>query len=355
MNLRQYGHLALPSAIGVGAGLSAALLYGLASQGTLIAGALACLAPLPIMIGMLGFGRLVGAIALAAACIAVALLLPGMERQVETASGFDSAGRAALGFAIMLGMPALWLSYLASMSRLPGQSQWQATATPSSTPFREYASVERIVTAAVAIAATVVVLGVLVLVLRHGSLDQAVDRIATEIAPMIEEMLASKPPLPAGYDSSKVARMIVVASPPVAGGMLFLVLILNLWLAAKVARLSGRLPRPWPDVAKELVVPRPYGLLLGAAFATTFLGGPAAVIASVVAMVLAAAFALQGLAVVHVVSRGWQARSLVLWIMYGAFLAFMPSGIPLLLCTLLGLVESLHSFRSRRAATPPKI
>ncbi len=100
-------------------------------------------------------------------------------------------------------------------------------------------------------------------------------------------------------------------------------------------------------------MPRPYGLLLGVAFATTFLGGPPALIASIVGMVLAAAFVLQGLAVVHVVSRRWKARALVLWLMYGFVVLLMPSSLALL--AVLGLVESLYSIRSRMAAPPPKV
>lgn len=354
MNIRQYRYLAGPLAIAAGAGLSSGLLYSLMSQGTVPALMLSFLAPLPIMIAMLGFGRVVGIVSLAAACVAVAVLVPIVAPRVAGTSVLDTTARATLSFAFMLGAPALWLSYLASMSRPRGQAQWQPTAPSTTTYLREYVPVERLVTACVAIAATVVVLGVIIIVLRHGSLDRAVDQVASELAPILEEMLGSGARLPAGNDPQRLARMIVLASAPVAAGMLFLVLLLDLWLAGKVAQLSGRLQRPWPDVAVELQIPRPYGLLLGAAFATTFLGGPAAVIASVVAMVIAMAFALQGLAVVHVVSRGWQARGLVLWLMYGALVALLPSGISPLLCTMLGLVESLHSFRNRGAA-PPKI
>lgn len=352
MNIRQYRYLVGPMAIAAGAGFASALLYSLMSQGTLLAAALACLAPLPIMIAMLGFGRLVGIVSLVAAFLAVAVLVPYFGPRIADSSVLDTTSRAVLSFAFMLGAPALWLSYLASMSRPRGQAQWQATAPSSASYLREYVPVERLVTACVAIAATVVVLGVIIVVLRHGSLDVAVDRVASDLAPILEDMLGSRPRLPAGYDAQSMARMIVLASAPVAAGTLFLVLMLNLWLAGKVTQLSGRLQRPWPDIARELQMPAPYGLLLGVAFATTFLGGPPALIASIVATVIAAAFALQGMAVAHVVSRRWIARGLVLGLMYGVVLLLMPSS--LLLFALLGLVESHYSFRNRSAATPPQ-
>lgn len=353
MNIRRYRYLARPLAIAAGAGVSSGLLYSLISQGSAPGLMLSFLAPLPIMLAMLGFGRMVGLVSLATACVAVAVLVPVVAPRIPDSSILDITARTTLSFAFMLGAPALWLSYLASMSRPRGQSQWQPTAPSTTTYLREYIPVERIVTACVAIAATVVVGGVIVVVLRHGSLDSALDQVAAELTPILEEMISSSTRIPSGTDVPRMARMIVAASAPFAAGMLFLVLMLDLWLAAKIARLSGRLQRPWPDIAVELQIPRPYGILLGAAFATIFLGGPAAVIAAVVAVVLAAAFALQGLAVLHVVSRGWQARGLMLWIVYGLLVALLPSGLSPLLCTVLGLVESLHSFRNTGAA-PPK-
>ncbi len=353
MNFRRYRYLAGPLAIGAGAGLSSGVLYSLMSQGSVPGLMLSFLAPLPIMLAMLGFGRMVGIVSLVCACVAVALLVPVVAPRVPGTSVLDTTARTALSFAFMFGAPALWLAYLASMSRPSGQSQWQPTAPNTTTYLREYVPVERIVTACVAIAATVVVVGVIVVVLRFGSLDRAVDQVASELAPILEQMISSSTRIPAGTDVPRMARLMVVASAPVAAAMLFLVLLIDLWLAAKIARLSGRLQRPWPDIALELQVPRPYGILLGAAFATTFLGGPAAVIASIVAVVIAMAFALQGLAVLHVVSRGWPARGLFLWLVYGLLLALLPSGLSPLLCTVLGLVESLHSFRNRGAA-PPK-
>jgi hypothetical protein len=353
MNIRRYRDLVGPWAIAAGAGLASGLLYSLLSRGTFFATALASLAPLPIMIAMLGFGRLVGIVSLGAAIIVVAVLVPALGPSVPDANVLDATSRTALSFTFMLGLPALWLSYLATMSRPRRRTPWESNTPSSVSSSREYVPVERLLTACVAIAATIVVVGVIIVVLRHGSLDLAVDHVASELTPILEEMIESGMKLPPGYDSPTMARMIVLASAPVAAGMLFFVLLLNLWLAGKVTRLSGRLARPWPDVAAELQIPRPYGLLLGVAFVTTFLGGPPALIASIVGTVLAAAFALQGLAVLHFVSRDWKVRGLVLAIIYGAAPLLMPFWLASF--ALLGLVESLYSFRNRKAATPPKI
>lgn len=349
MNIRRYQFLSGPVAIAVGAGLASALLFSLAGQGTWIGRLLACLAPLPIMISMLGFGRAIGIGALAAAIVAVVVLDPVFGNSIAGISTLGAALGAGLGFAFMLGLPALWLAYLASMSRQRGQPRWHVVAPSTSSYLREYAPIERILTAAVAIAATIVVLGLLVAALWHGSIDAAIDSLASAL----EEAIATSPRLPPGQEPRLSARTSVLMAVPVSAGMLLLVLLLNLWLAGRVALLSGRLPRPWPDIARELQLPRPYGLLLGVAFATTFIGGPAALIASIVAMALAVAFMLQGLAVVHVVSRTWKVRGLMLGIVYAGLMLLLP--ISFILLTILGLVESLHSFRNGKAETPPKI
>jgi hypothetical protein len=351
MNIRRYRYLVWPLAIATGAGLASGLLYSLMTRGSVLAAAFASLSPLPIMIAMLGFGRMVGFVSLVAAFLAVSVLVPYLGASIGEPGAFDTTPRAAMIFAFMLGGPALWLSYLASLSRPRGQARWQATA-PTTTYLREFVPVERMLTASVAITATVVVSGVIIIVLRHGSLDQAVDRLASELVPVVEDMLGTSRSLPPGVDARIMARMSVLAIAPVTAGFLFLVLLLNLWLAGKVTLLSGRLQRPWPDVALELLIPRPYGLLLGLACATTFLGGAPALIASIVAVVLAMAFVLQGLAVVHVVTRGWKIRGLVLGLLYGVTMFLTPSSLVLL--ALLGLIESLYSFRNRTAATPPK-
>jgi hypothetical protein len=353
MNIRRYRHLAGPAAIAAGAGLAAGLLYSLLGQGTVFAMALAGLAPLPIMIATLGFGRRIGIFSLVAAIVVLAGLAPVVAPSESDVGGLEASLRAALGFLFMLGLPALWLSFLVTTSRPRRLSPWETNAASATGFSRDFVPVERLVTACVAIAATIAVIGVIIVVMRHGSLDLAIDHVASELTPLLEEMIRNDMNVPSGYDAPTMAKMIVLASAPVAAGLLFLDLLFNLWLAAKVTFLSGQLARPWPDIAGDLKVPRPYGLLLGVAFATIFVGGPAGLIASIVGAVLAAAFALQGLAVVHFVSRDWKARRLMLAIIYGAAPLLIPFWF--FLFVLLGLVESLYSFRNRKAATPPKI
>ena len=85
-------------------------------------------------------------------------------------------------------------------------------------------------------------------------------------------------------------------------------------------------------------VPRLLGLAFAAASALCLLGGLAGLIASIATAVLAILFALQGLAVIHDLSRGTKFRGALLCGLYVALALLMPW--PLVILTLVGLVEA---------------
>ena len=62
------------AAIGIGAGIAAAVLCSLAIRATIPAAILANLSPLPIMIAMLGYGTVAGATAVVSAAFTVSVL-----------------------------------------------------------------------------------------------------------------------------------------------------------------------------------------------------------------------------------------------------------------------------------------
>ena len=89
-----------------------------------------------------------------------------------------------------------------------------------------------------------------------------------------------------------------------------------------------------------------------AAIAATFVAGFAGVMASLLTATLAIAFALAGFAVLHTLTRGMRTRSLLLsstYVIVGLF------GWPVLLMTLIGLVETLFGLRRRLPVRPAEI
>lgn len=347
MDIRRLSLLGPPAAVAIGAGIAAGLLFSVAGQLTVLALAMAWLAPLPIMIAVLAFGPAVGAGAVASAAF-TAMAIFWLQ---QPDGGLAEAARTGLAFTLVLGLPALWLSFLTLQSRLKNATAW-SIARPSTSPYlREYSPLDRILTTAVAISAMLTVLAVLLLVQRHGSLQAAVAQMADELTPFLERILGRATDLPGGLDVHSAARLIILATPPLAAGSHLFMMMLNLWLAARVTLVSGRLARPWPDVAHELRLPRIYGVFLVVASVASFAGGLAGLIAAIVAVTIGTAFAMQGLAVVHDFSRGSKWRVPLLVLIYGGLPLFVPwSLVPFVL---LGLVDAALLLRDRKTPLPP--
>jgi hypothetical protein len=131
--------------------------------------------------------------------------------------------------------------------------------------------------------------------------------------------------------------------------VMFLTLCANLYVGARVAQVSQTLKRPWPSLPESLTLPRALGvalvLCLGLAF---LLDDPFQQAAWIGAAVFAGAYAMQGFALVHALTRGLQFRNPLIFTLY-LVSAFAPRWI-LPLVTFAGLMESFLSLRAKRVA-----
>ena len=129
-------------------------------------------------------------------------------------------------------------------------------------------------------------------------------------------------------------------------------LLVNLWLGARITQVSQRLPRPWPNVPDGLRLPRWSAALLAACAVVGFETGLQSAVgatASTVAAALALAFGLQGMGTVHVLTRGIVGRVIILALAYGV-LVVLP--LATVAPVLLGVTDCILSIRFR--VTPPK-
>jgi hypothetical protein len=317
----------------VGAGLASALLFVVTMKGTAIAMALAYLAPLPIMIAALGWGALSGVLACAIACAGVAVV-------VEPLSG--------LLFALTIALPG-WA--LASFAISPGaRLPWRRGAAPPS----EWTSVGAIVTLAAALGALVSLGALVALVVIYGGYEKGLQSFAEALEPAIEEAAGGAALLPEGETASDLALSLVRLAPAAIAGSTLLMFCVNLYAAARSAALSHRLRRPWPDLPTQFVLPPALAALALAALALAFaLPAPASQFAWIVAGALGAAFALQGLAVLHALSRDLPLRPWLLAALYVC--CFIRSNWILPAIAILGLIESFASLRARAAASKSKV
>ncbi len=313
--------------IGIAAGAASALLFASVASGSLISVLLFYLAPLPILIAAIGWSHVAGLVA--------ALVAAG-------ALAFGFGGLFFLAFLVGIGLPAWWLGYLALLARpaiAGGDLEW-------------YPVGNLIVWAAI--------LGGMVVTAVILTFGFDVEAFRTGLRQVFEQMLRAMwqvPPdkplaIPDVSDPDRLLTLLVLIVPPMAGAITTVTKIVTLGLAAVIARVSGRLTRPWPDLS-AMRFPPAAPVLLAAAVAATFLPGLMGVVGGVFAAGLLMAYGVLGFAVLHKITGRLTGRSFLL---AGTYAAVLMLGWPILLMTVLGLADTALDIRSRIAARvpPPK-
>ncbi|HVY43603.1 MAG TPA: DUF2232 domain-containing protein [Hyphomicrobiaceae bacterium] len=287
--------------IGLGGGLASAVLFASAAAGSGAARMLLyLLAPLPSFLAGLGWGSAAAGVSAVAGAVGISLTL-GLK--------------AALLFFLTQAAPVAIVCHLALLSRPLLQPTMAAPA--QGPPGLEWYPVGRLVALATLIAGVLAALSLFVLgpdldTLR-GVLRQLIENVFLKELPGLKDKQLSADEISAITEFSLYAL-------PAASAMTWLgAFLMNFWLAARITLASGRLMRPWPDLA-AMIFPRGFGLGLAAAFALTFWSGYPALLGSGFAGAFFLAYVLMGLAIVHFVTRGQASRPFVLWGVYLALL-----------------------------------
>jgi hypothetical protein len=312
-----------PLIIGAGSGLVSAALFASAATATALAGVLFYLAPLPLCLAGLGWGGMAALVSAITGTIVIAVSL--------------GPATAAI-FALSIAAPAALLTHLALLSR--------PAATPPGhvTQAVEWYPPGRLVGWAAIIAGALAAILVLILgydqeayketirqMLDHSALKE-LDRDGTLFT---EETIAS------------MATMIARALPAAFAIVWLTITLFNLWMAGLIVDSSGRALRPWPDFhAFEL--PNALVPIFAAALLASFVPGLPGLIATGFAGALLFAFVLQGLAVIHVYSRGVPFRALLLAAVY---LGILLLGWVAIAVAIVGIGEPV--FRLRERGQPP--
>jgi hypothetical protein len=308
--------------IGLGAGLTAALLFASILSGAAGAMLVLLLAPLPILIVALGWSHWAGLIAAAAAAACLAVL--GVEFLVA--------------FLFGVGLPAWWLGYLTLLARpapAPNGPEWYP--------------IGRLVLWAACINALIVGTTLLNLGTDLAGLQSDLRAVLdSRLDEIIGQHLDPD-------DATRLIDLMVMFMPGAAASSFTLATILNLWLAGRIVKISGRLQRPWPRLS-DMRFPAFAPAILGAAVAGSFLPDLIGVALSALAASLMIAHVLLGLAVIHASSTGLSGRGFALGSVYAAIVVFSwPIRWPLLFVALLGIFDALFDLRGliARWRTPP--
>jgi hypothetical protein len=333
-------------AIGIGAGLVSALLFGVLLKATALAIVLYLLAPLPILIVGLGWSHRAGLVAAVTGALALSVAV---------------SPYLGLGYLAYLALPAWWLAYLALLGRprADGVMEWYPTG--------------RLLTWTAATAALAFVAIAVIaspnyetfetrlrgmtrsLVVLQGQMRGAPPQTQAQTPPAQPPASAeagSQTGTPPGDPAQnateaqiEVANALATIAPGLAAQGLALLLTFYLWAAARIVQISGRLPRPWPDIPST-AMPRRALALFGIAFVLALVPGFPGMLGIALVGAMSAAFALQGLAAFHDRSRGRKARGALLFSLY--LILFATQGIALVALIVFGIADTALDRRRPR-------
>ncbi len=307
--------------VGIGAGLVSALLFSVVITGSPLAALLYSAAPLPIFIASLGWNHRSGLFATAAGALAVAIAL---------------APTGGIAFALIIGLPAWWIAYLALLARggADGQVEWYPLGN--------------LLLWIAATAALATVGSALVMTTDYEAYRSVIARM---IENLLNEMVRGKLiALPGDVQVKELAQSLAPAVPLGIGASFVTTITANLWLAARTVKMSDRLPRPWPFIPSTTLPRQALLLLIAAAFVATT-GGFIGVAAMAFVGALLAAFMFSGLATLHDISRGKPWRMPMLISIYVALVVMQAVLTPLL--AIAGVIDTLLGLRKRAAPPPP--
>lgn len=341
--------------VGFGAGLTSALMFAALASGSPFSIVLFYLTPLPILLAGIAWNHLAGAVAAVTAAVLLGAFL-GLW--------------FVLAFLVGIGLPAYALAYLALLARPVSvsvhprdngdparQPREQAALGPRLRGDERSESLEwyppgRIVIAAALFAATATALTIPAFGFDAESYRSALRSAFERVLRAQTDTPADQPlTLPGTTNAAALLDLLVVVMPPAAAALNLVTMVFNVWLAGRIARVSGRLARPWPDLS-AMRFPARAPLLLAAAVAGTFLPGLAGIVAGLFTATLLLAYALLGFAVVHGATRGMAARPFVI---AGVWFAVLVLGWPLLLVGMLGLADAMIDIRARVAGGPGNV
>lgn len=308
--------------LGAAAGLIAAIVFASATTGPVLARfTLFLLTPLSLFLAGLGLGPRAAAVAGGTGMLAILAL---------------ATPKAALMFGISQAIPAILLTHLAMLNQ-------QSEDGPIWYP------IGRLVVWTAALASLFVILAILSL---GGDFDALTKALRTAIEEFVKTEISPLPNAPTltPADFDQLTQTALYLLPGALAMMTMATILLNLWLAGRITKAAGHLARPWPDLS-AMTFPNGVGLVLAAALLASFAGGTVGLAAAGAVGAFAFAFMLLGLAVIHYVTTDNAWRAFVLAFVYTTLAVF--GVFPALIIAILGLFETVWTFRGRPRATAP--
>ena len=307
--------------IGAGAGLVSAALFGSAVVSAALAGLILYLAPLPLCLAGLGWGRPAA----------------GLGGLVATVLAILFLGAApGLVYAVSIAAPSVVLVHLILQSRTFPDPENKAAQIVAWYP------VGRLVAAAAIMGGLVATMVVLLLGPDMARYQASVD----QMMPIIHDAVGKDNEVWTPEVAEKLRAVLTQLLPAMMAIVWLTIGLLNIWFAGTIARASGHAIRPWPDL-HALEIPNAMVVAFAASLAASFLPGILGLVGAAFAGAFLFAYVLQGLAVIHFYTLGMPFRTVLLAVVY---LAILLLGWVAIIIAIIGLGEPLFGSRARGAA-----
>ena len=329
--------MASPHIVGIGSGIVAAVLFASLATNTALAMLLFYVTPLPILLARLGWGRVAGQLSFVTAVVLVGVIL---------------SLRTAVLYGVTIGLPALFLAYLTLLNRSMIPEDAEGRPLTDMPPVVEWYPPGHVIAWAALMAGGMAATSLLLLSGGAEAYHRGVREVFEQgVLPQFE---AAGVPLDALRAERYVAIFSRLLLPMIAAVFWMAVMLLNLWLAARSAAISGLLPRPWPAFA-NLEYPPLMTLGFLASIGAALLPGMPGIMAMAFIGAFGLAYLLLGLVVLHQLLAGNPLKPLLLAGVYLALIVMVQWAA--VAVALIGLAEPLLELRQRalrRSAPPPK-
>ena len=291
--------------------MGSGLLFILPMKGSLMGMWLSVLAPLPLLIVAMGFGGRAGIITAGVGAAVAALFQPGLALVYVFSSALPSLVLAAITRRVFIVADPL----------APGTLLTAVTA--------------------IGIVAVWGMIGFAAF--TYGGFDNAARDITQAVEGVMKDMKGME-------QIPDFASVLVASVPAIMAFWSVLAMVLNLYLAMKVVRISGLFHGELPDVPTTTQMPKVALIAFGLAILVSLAGGMPRLIGSVAAVALGTAFMLQGLASLHRITRGNAFRSGLLSLLYGLIIILFP--LPLFVVAGVGVADQLRLLRRPNSDHP---
>jgi hypothetical protein len=326
---------ASPHLIGIGAGIVAAVLFASLATNTALALLLFYVTPLPLLLARLGWGRAAGQLAVVTAVALVGIII---------------SFKSSLFYGLTIALPALVLGHLALLNRMMTPEDPEGRPLSDMPPVVEWYPPGHLIAWAAVMAGGLIALGLFLLGGSAENYHQTIRKIFQEVfIPQLQNAGVPVDPVRSERWIALVSRLLLPAFMAIAW---MFILLVNLWLAARSASVSGLLKRPWPSFANLEYPPLMTAGFIASVGIALMPGMPGIMAMSFVGA-FGFAYLLLGLVVLHLVVSDSPFKPLILG---GVYLAILLVDWGSLIVAMVGLAEPFLELRQRalRRPAPPK-